>query len=65
MMKIIGYVSVAIMGLAVLGYVGASDYENAVDQDSTYCKMVKMNKMDPSTGWPDYNKNYDEICNCN
>ena len=39
------------------------DYQQAKDQESLYCHMVKANKESGGEyGWPDYNSNYDKVC---
>ena len=43
--------------IAVLGYAGNYDYEEAKASESNYCQMVRDGHL------PDYNKNYKEVCN--
>lgn len=49
-------------GLILFGLVGAMDAEDEQAQLEHYCQMVKLNKKDPSVGWPDYNGVYNEAC---
>lgn len=57
------YIICAILaGLILFGFVGAMDAEDEQAQLEHYCEMVKLNKTDPSTGWPDYDGIYAKSC---
>jgi|FLMP01.1.fsa_nt_emb hypothetical protein len=46
-----------------LGLVGSIDFDEATKEEATYCRMVDMhNDSNGVNGWPDYNRNYKEIC---
>jgi len=49
-------------GLLLFGLVGAMDAEDEQAQLEHYCEMVKLNKKDPSAGWPDYDGIYRTAC---
>ena len=49
-------------GLILFGLAGTMDAEDEQAQLEHYCEMVKLNKQDPSTGWPDYDGIYAESC---
>ena len=49
-------------GLLLFGLVGAMDAEDEQAQLEHYCEMVKLNKKDPSLGWPDYDGIYHTAC---
>lgn len=52
-----------LIGLGVLGLAGSMDVEDAAQQVSQYCENVKDWKAsNGQRGWPDYNGNYNEIC---
>lgn len=58
------YVICAILaGLTLFGIVGGMDAEDEQAQLEHYCEMVKLNKKDPSAGWPDYDGIYKTACN--
>jgi hypothetical protein len=58
------YVICAILaGLILFGIVGGMDAEDEQAQLEHYCEMVKLNKKDPSAGWPDYDGIYKTACN--
>ncbi len=42
--------------LLIMGGVGNEDYKEEIEQQRIYCEMVRDGK------WPDYKKNYFEIC---
>lgn len=46
-----------------LNYVGKMDFEDAIKQQSHYCKMVELGiTTDGKAGWPDYLGSYHETC---
>lgn len=45
------------------GLIGSLDFKEEVVRDDNYCFMVELNRQDRDNGWPDYNNNYDEVCN--
>ena len=47
--------------IMVLPLIGSSELE-LQDRDDQYCNMVKLNRGDPTLGWPDYKGIYDEVC---
>lgn len=49
-------------GLILFGLVGTMDAEDEQAQLEHYCEMVKLNKKDPSGGWPDYDGIYGTAC---
>lgn len=54
-----------LIGMAVTLTVGAlfnSGPDPVELEQRRYCEMVKLNRADPTIGWPDYNRNYDEVC---
>lgn len=53
---------VIIAFMAVLGLLGALDVEDEQAEQDLYCDMVKQHRKDPSTGWPDYRGEFDELC---
>jgi hypothetical protein len=57
------YIACAILaGLILFGLMGTMDAEYEQAQLERYCKMVQINKNDPSLGWPDYEGIYDASC---
>lgn len=36
--------------------------DEAEAQAAMYCEMVALHQIDPTVGWPDYNKTYDRDC---
>lgn len=53
-----------IAGIVALGVVGQMDFEDAIASENHYCEMVTLYKeSNGQYGWPDYEDNYDEICN--
>jgi|LauGreDrversion4_2_1035121.scaffolds.fasta_scaffold2701220_1 hypothetical protein len=52
-----------IVFILLAGLAGQSDYEDAVREEALYCANVALYKATSGEqGWPDYNKNYNEIC---
>lgn len=49
-------------GFILFALVGTMDAEDEQAQLEHYCEMVKLNKKDPSVGWPDYDRIYDTAC---
>lgn len=48
----------AILPFLALGWVGSMDFEDAVQQNSTYCKMVELHESSGGEyGWPPYDHN--------
>ncbi len=59
---IIGTVCVLILA----GLAGQSDYEDALLEQAAYCDNVTLYHATAGTqGWPDYNRNYSELCEKN
>lgn len=50
---------IGLLGAAVFVYMSGSDYEDALQEQQTYCANVHAGF------WPDYNKNYHEVCDGN
>lgn len=50
------------IGFALAQLAAGPSEEELIDQH--YCKMVEMYHADPTrtTGWPDFNNNYEEVC---
>ena len=49
--------------IMVLAFVGTFDRYDAKRQTERYCKMVDLYRQtDGDQGWPNYSKNYDEVC---
>ena len=49
--------------LIVLAFVGAFERQDVERQAERYCKMVDLYRQtDGDQGWPNYSKNYDEVC---
>ena len=47
----------------VLAFVGTFDRQDAQNQEDLYCEMVNLHQdTNGDQGWPDYSKNYDEVC---
>lgn len=45
------------------GWVGEIDFEDAIQADAHYCKMVRLYKeSDGTVGWPDYEQRYERDC---
>lgn len=47
---------IAALVVVALGIVGRMDYEDAKMMEKLYCEGVEQGR------WPDYNRNYDEVC---
>lgn len=49
--------------LILAGFAGASDLEDAQQQEQAYCENVtEWYNTDGEYGWPDYNENYSTVC---
>jgi hypothetical protein len=49
--------------ISIFALAGAGDYQDAVDEEAIYCKMVNLHKIsNGKNGWPDYQKNYAKRC---
>ena len=47
----------------VLAFIGAFERQDFERQAERYCEMVNLHKQtNGEQGWPDYSKNYDEVC---
>jgi len=54
---------VMVLLAVALNYVGKMDFEDAIQQQSHYCKMVKQGMdTDGKAGWPDYLNTYKSEC---
>jgi hypothetical protein len=61
--RIVEKVIFIICGLLVLALAGSIDYDEELARDEHYCFMVEMFKQsNGESGWPDFNGNYDEVC---
>ena len=49
-------VSAALIGLLIFSLGHSSGYDNAKESQQMYCKMVTEGT------WPDYNQNFERIC---
>ena len=58
---VIAVVALVVLVVAALALSGLKDDSLAIEQ-TQYCRMVHMHKSDPSLGWPDFNKTYDQYC---
>tara|TARA_A100001201_G_scaffold142337_2_gene140228 strand:- start:96 stop:302 length:207 start_codon:yes stop_codon:yes gene_type:complete len=46
--------------LALMGVTGEGDYQEELNQEAHYCKMVMLYKLsNGNAGWPDYEKKRD------
>lgn len=50
-----------LLGVAIAWLIREPSEKDLSEQE--YCRMVEMYKQDPTTGWPDFNNNYNEVCN--
>lgn len=49
--------------ISIFAVVGAGDYQEATQQETAYCDMVKLHKeTNGESGWPDYQGNYAQRC---
>lgn len=49
--------------ISIFAVVGAGDYQEATEQQTVYCKMVKLHKdTNGESGWPDYQGSYAKRC---
>ena len=49
--------------LMVLAFIGTFDRQDFELEVKIYCEMVDLYRQtDGEQGWPDYSKNYDEVC---
>ena len=62
-MSAFGIVTALSALLSLMAVVGSYDYQDAVEQQSQYCEMVREWKAsNGERGWPDYNRNFKEVC---
>lgn len=59
------YLMIGILCFALVYCLAAnSELEEENSQEELYCEMVKIGReSNLEYGWPDFNKNYDKICN--
>jgi hypothetical protein len=56
--------SLAAICLGILAFISADLYDHDSEQEARYCKMVSAwVESEGEIGWPDYNGNFDEVCN--
>ena len=49
--------------ISIFAVAGDWDYQDALDEQAHYCKMVNLHKITyGESGWPDYQRNYEERC---
>ena len=58
------WAAIAIAALSiVLGLVGESDYQDALDEEALYCQQTLLFKRtNGQSGWPDYRQSAKELC---
>jgi hypothetical protein len=56
------FLLVALLSL-ILGFVGEADYQDALDEEALYCQQTLLFKRtNGQSGWPDYKKIREEVC---
>lgn len=62
-MKSCYIVLIATICIAILAFISNDLYDHKDEEQQQYCQMVSAwLDSDAENGWPDYNRNFDEVC---